>query len=108
MYKKTGTVFTEKNYEKKLTKEDVKIDLKHDSIEFAASTDRDDTPDTDDAAYEEAGIIAEELDAMEDDDENEAAALNATETYLQADEKISPGEDCTDDLPKCFRNALIN
>lgn len=39
-----------KNYEKKLTKEDVKIDLKHDSIEFAASTDGDDTPDTNDAA----------------------------------------------------------
>lgn len=84
---------------KKLTEEDVKIDLKHDSMEFAASADGDDILDTDDAAYEEEGINAEELDAIEDDDENEAAALNATETDLQADEDIMPEEDWTDDLP---------
>ena len=84
---------------KKLTEEDVKIDLKHDSMEFAASADGDDILDADDSAYEEEGVNAEELDAIEDDDENEAAALNATETDLQADENIMPEEDWTDDLP---------
>jgi len=84
---------------KKPTGEDIKTDLKHDSMEFAASTDGDDILDTDDARYEEEEINAEELDAIEDDAENEAAALNATETDLQTDEDILPEEDWTDDLP---------
>ena len=103
MNKTIGTVFTalykKLIMKKKLTEEDVKIDLKHDSMEFAASTDGDDILDTDDATYEEEDINAEELDAIEDDDEHEAAALNATETDLQADEDIMPEEDWTDDLP---------
>ncbi len=84
---------------KKPTTEDIKTDLKHDSMEFAASTDGDDILDTDDIAYEADEINAEELDAIEDDADNEAAALNATETDLQADEDILPDEDWTDDLP---------
>lgn len=84
---------------KKLTEEDVKTDLKHDNMEFAASTDGDDILDADDAHYEEAEIEADELDALEDDDDSEAGALNATETDLQADEDILPEEDWTDDLP---------
>lgn len=84
---------------KKSTEEDIKTDLKHDSMEFAATTDGDDILDTDDDTYEEEGINAEELDALEDDPDNEAAALNATETDLQADEDIMPEEDWTDDLP---------
>jgi hypothetical protein len=83
----------------KPTAEDAKTDLKHDSMEYAASTDGDDMLDTDDAAYEEEGINAEELDALEDNADNEAAALNATETDLQADTDIMPEEDWTDDLP---------
>jgi hypothetical protein len=84
---------------KKKTIEEVKTDLKHDNMEFAAPTDGDDVLDTDDAGYEEEEIDAEELDALEDDADNEAAALNATETDLQADNDILPEEDWTDDLP---------
>src|ERR1700754_3665795 len=84
---------------KKLTEEDIKTDLKHDNMEFTVSTDGDDILDTDDARYEEDGIEAEELKALEDDDASEAAALNATETDLQADDDILPEEDWTDDLP---------
>ena len=83
----------------KSTEKDVKTDLKHDSKEYAASTDGDDILDTDDAAYEEEGINAEELAALEDDIANEAAALKATEADLQADDDIMPEEDWTDDLP---------
>jgi hypothetical protein len=79
--------------------EDIKTDLKHDSMEFAASADGEDVLDTDDVNYEEDEIDAAELDALEDDTDNEAAALNATETDLQADESILPDEDWTDDLP---------
>jgi hypothetical protein len=78
---------------------DIKTDLKHDNMEFAASTDGDDILDTDDPAYEQDEIKAEELNALEDLTDNEAAALNATETDLQADEDILPEEDWTDDLP---------
>ncbi|MBK9530356.1 MAG: hypothetical protein WBO39_16590 [Ferruginibacter sp.] len=83
----------------KSAKEDVKTDLKHDSMEYAATTDGDDVLDTDDAAYEEEGINAEELDAITDDADNEAAALNAIETDLKADPDIMPEEDWTEDLP---------
>ncbi len=83
---------------------DVKTDLKHDSMEFAAPTDGEDLLDTDDPAYEEAEIDAEELDALKDDIDNEAAALNATETDLQGDEDILPEEDWTDDLPDMDSN----
>lgn len=83
----------------KPTKEDIKTDLKHDSMEYAAPTDGDDVLDTDDDAYEEEGINAEELDAITDDADNEAAALNAIETDLKADPDIMPEEDWTEDLP---------
>lgn len=84
---------------KNIPQDEIKTDLKHDSMEFAASTDGDDIMDTDDPAYEEAEIAADELEALYDSDDNEAAALNATETDLQADEDILPEEDWTDDLP---------
>ena len=41
--------------------EDIKPDLKHDTMEFSAATDGDDRLDTDDAYYEEEGIDADEL-----------------------------------------------
>ncbi|MEI9958015.1 MAG: hypothetical protein WDM90_17315 [Ferruginibacter sp.] len=72
-------------------------DLKHDNLEFAA-TDSDNAMDTDDPAYEEEGISAEELDAIEDEPSNEALALIAEETDYLADEDNLPEEDWTDDI----------
>jgi hypothetical protein len=80
------------------TKEDdIKPDLKHDTMEFSAATDGDDALDTDDVTYEEEGITGEELDAIDDDDDKEAAALNAEETDHLADEDTLPEEDWTED-----------
>lgn len=84
---------------KQPAEEDIKPDLKHDTMEFSAATDGDDILDTDDASYEEEGITAEELEAINDDDDNEAAALNAEETDRQADEDNLPEEDWVEDLP---------
>ncbi len=78
--------------------EDIKSDLKHDTMEFSAATDGDDQLDTDDATYEEEGINAEELDALEDDPAIEAVALNEVEKDRQADPDNLPEEDWTDDL----------
>jgi len=93
---------------KKSTADEIKTDLKHDSMEYAASTEGDDILDTDDAAYEEEEIDAEELDAIEDDDVNEAAALNATETDLQSDDDMLPEEDWTDDLADTNMEEMDN
>lgn len=78
---------------------DSKPDLKHDSMEFSASTDGDDKLDTDDANYEETGISGEELGALNDDEANEAAAFIAEENDFAADDNNLPEEDWTDDLP---------
>lgn len=79
---------------------DEKTDLKHDSMEFSASTDGEDKLDIDDEHYEEEGITAEELDIMEEDEpDNQAIAMNAVETDRLADEDNLPEEDWTDDLP---------
>ena len=80
------------------TEADIKPDLKHDTMEFSAATDGDDKLDIDDATYEEEGINAEELDALEDDPLTEAIALNEVETDSQADPDKMPEEDWTDDL----------
>ena len=79
--------------------EDVKPDLKHDTMEFSAATDGDDALDTDDERYEEEGITEDELDAIDDDDDKEAAALIATQDDFENDESNLPEEDWTDDLP---------
>lgn len=78
---------------------DAKPDLKHDTMEFSASTDGDDKLDTDDITYEEEGITEDELDALDDEDANEAAALIAEENDFAADAGNLPEEDWTDDLP---------
>lgn len=78
---------------------DIKTDLKHDTMEFSASTDGEDKLDIDDASYEEEEISPEELAILEDDDEDEAAALVDVENELSVDEDILPEEDWTDDLP---------
>jgi hypothetical protein len=79
------------------TPEDIKPDLKHDTMEYSAATDGDDAMDTDDATYEEEGITGEELDAIDDDDDSEAAALDAEETDHLADEDTLPEEDWIED-----------
>jgi len=79
---------------------EIKTDLRHDTMEFAASTDGDDQLDTDDEDYEEEDISVDELDALEDDDAGaQAAALSAEESDHLTDEDTLPEEDWTDDLP---------
>lgn len=79
--------------------EDIKPDLKHDTMEFSAATDGDDRLDTDDAFYEEEGIDADELAALEDDPASIAAALNEAERDREIDIDKLTDEDWTDDLP---------
>ena len=78
---------------------DIKTDLKHDTMEFSASTDGEDKLDIDDDSYEEEEISPGELEILDDEDENEAAALVDMENELLADEDLLPEEDWTDDLP---------
>lgn len=64
--------------------EPIQPDLKHDTMEYAASTDGDDKLDIID---EDDDITADELDALEEDDvDDEANALNTAETDSQVDE----------------------
>jgi len=80
--------------------EDVKTDLKHDTMEFSAATDGDDKLDTDDASFEDDEISIDELDALEDDDTGDQAyALDSVETDAKTDDDIMPEEDWTNDLP---------
>ena len=72
-------------------------DLKHDTMEFA-DTDSNNALDTDDPTYEDDGISAEELAAIEDEPSKEALALIAEEIDHQADEDNLPEEDWTDDI----------
>lgn len=91
---------------KTIDEEDIKPDLKHDTMEFSAATDGDDQLDTDDAAYEEEGINADELYALEDDPAIEAVALNEVENDRQADPDNLPEEDWTDDLADDDENEV--
>jgi hypothetical protein len=64
--------------------ENLQPDLKHDTMEFAASADGDELEDT---AIEEDEITAEELEALEDEGpDDDAYALDAAETDSKADE----------------------
>lgn len=83
-----------------LPEEEVKTDLKHDTMEFAAATEGDDKLDADDEHYEEDAISADELDFLEDDAiDNQAEALIAAETDREADEDNLPEEDWLKDIP---------
>ncbi|MBC7508807.1 MAG: hypothetical protein H7320_08675 [Ferruginibacter sp.] len=63
--------------------EDIKTDLKHDTMEYAAAADGDDQLDT---PNEDEEITADELnDLRENDADEEAYALNAAETDSQQD-----------------------
>ncbi|MEO7524635.1 MAG: hypothetical protein ABIT58_11105 [Ferruginibacter sp.] len=64
----------------------IKPDLKHDNMEYSASTDGDDILDAND---EDEGITAEELDFIESANVDEqAAALNSTEIDRTKDDDI--------------------
>lgn len=72
------------------TPEPIKPDLKHDTMEYAASTDGDDILDSDKESVQEIEdeeITAEELAVFEEDDpDSQAQALNDAETDSQADD----------------------
>jgi hypothetical protein len=69
---------------KDATPEPIAPELKHDTMEFAASTDGDDQLDM---VNEEEEITADELDALEEKDiDGEAYALIAAETDSESDE----------------------
>lgn len=84
---------------KENTEEEIKTDLKHDNLEFTELSDGEEPIETGDDMQKDYEIKADELDALEDAYDIEAAALNATETDLKADEDQLPEEDWTDDLP---------
>lgn len=75
----------------------IKPDLKHDSMEYAASTDGDDILDIDTESreeIEEAEISGDELALLEAEGvEGQAAALNDVEMDRQADNDVSFDED---------------
>ncbi|MCW3090256.1 MAG: hypothetical protein JWP81_1325, partial [Ferruginibacter sp.] len=72
------------------TTEPIKPDLKHDNMEYSASTEGDDILDSDKETVqdiEDEEITPDELEFLQDDDvDNQAAALNSAETDSQADE----------------------
>lgn len=81
--------------------EEVKTDLKHDTMEFSAATEGQDRLDSDDEHYEEDTISADELDFLEDDAiDNQAGALVAAETDREADEDNLPEENWLKDIPE--------
>jgi hypothetical protein len=81
-----------------ITPDQIKPDLKHDTMEYAASTDGDDVLDSDDPYREEDEISSEELDFIEEDDlDAQAEALNSVEEDRQADNDVIFDEKDIDD-----------
>jgi hypothetical protein len=78
---------------------DIKTDLRHDNMEFSASTDGDDKLDQDDDTLEDDDeISSDELDALENENDFEmAAALNAAENDRLTDADNLPEESDEDD-----------
>ncbi len=76
---------------------DSKTDLKHDSMEFSASTDGDDKLDLDDLNKDDDAISGEELDYLEEGDDQMAAAMDAVENDRLADADNLPEESDEDD-----------
>lgn len=77
--------------------EESKPDIKHDTMEFAASADGEDKLDFDDPTYEEEEISPEEIESLDDEPDAEASALNAAETDRLTDEDVLPEEDWVKD-----------
>ena len=74
---------------KQPTEDEIKPDLKHDSMEYSAATDGDDVLDTD-TQREPDEISAEEIEALELDDlDEQALALEAVEEDRQADDEVN-------------------
>jgi hypothetical protein len=85
---------------KKHAEEDIKTDLKHDSMEFAANTEGDDALDTDDATFEPGDITVAELDALAQGNiEEQEMALVEAENDRTADDDVMPEENWEEDLP---------
>ena len=85
---------------KKQPEEDIKMDVKHDSMEFSASTEGDDALDTDDASFEPGDITTAELDALAQGNiEEQEMALVEAENDRAADEDVMPEENWEEDLP---------
>ena len=83
--------------------ENVKTDLKHDTLEFIEPIEETNKPITDkdiNKKDEEEDITAEELDILETDDTDSLAyALDSVETDVKQDEDNLPDEDWSEDLP---------
>ena len=80
--------------------EDIKPDLKHDTMEFYNEANSEVVLDSDDIGVNaEAEVTGEELDMIEDEPGNEAAALDAVETDRIVDEDNLPEENWMDDIP---------
>lgn len=74
----------------KIDPEQIKPDLKHDSMEYAASTDGDDILDSDTRDDEDEEITADELAFLEGDDlENQAEALKSVEIDRALDDDLN-------------------
>jgi len=80
--------------------EEIKNDLKHDTMEFAASTEGEDKLDFDDENYEEEEITPGELEGLVDETPEELAyAEAAADTDQEGDSDNLREEDWEDDLP---------
>ena len=76
---------------------EVKTDLRHDTMEFSASTDGDDKLDLDDTTKDDDGISGEELDYLEENNDEMTAALRAVEKDRLTDSDNLPEENDEDD-----------
>lgn len=75
------------------------LDLKHDTMEFAANTDGEDVVETDAVKLEEEAITAKELDLLESESGPAEQALAAAEADQQNDPDRLPAEEWTEDIP---------
>ena len=92
----------------KKNENDVKTDLRHDNMEFSASTDGDDRLDQDnDMLEDDDEISGDELDELENENDFEmAAALNAAETDRLADSDNLPEESDEDDYYDTLKDPI--
>ena len=74
------------------------LDLKHDTMEFSATTDGDEPVEDNSTVLQDEAVTAEELDALEAEPGLAATALTAAERVLENDEDKLPAEDWTDDI----------
>jgi hypothetical protein len=75
------------------------LDLKHDTMEFAANTDGEDVVETDEIILEEEAVTAKELDELDNEAAPAEQALEAAAADQQNDPDRLPAEEWTDDIP---------